>query len=136
MITAYNLHNGKVFYKQGLILRVWPSDYRSPSIDIQDAEKLKSLELRNLPEYYSAALFDPNDSNPYSRGWRKVALQSGLSKNRTVWYWDEEVPSDINEALAPIFKEIDEDYLGKLQALNDRRTKYLIGLHDFMKERM
>lgn len=136
MITAYNLHNGKVLYKQGLILRAWPSDYSAPSIEIRDADELKSLELRDLPEYYSAALIDPHDSNPYSRGWRKVALQPGLSKHGTVWYWNEEVPSDINKALAPIFEEIDEDYWIRIKALNDRQNRRLIALHDFMKERM
>lgn len=132
MITAYNLHNGKVLCKKDLILwpRLVPSGVRVKICDSED------LEFWN-EEFKDVVLID---SYTFAEGaksnwvWRNVSAQPGVSKNGTVWYWSSEVPDDINEALTPIFKEIDEDYMARLKALNERQTKRLIALHDFIKE--
>lgn len=132
MITAYNLHNGKVLYKQNLVLRA-KSRRAGGQVEIQNADDLKSFDQDDLER---ALLIDLSIYKPaLSSGiWTKVATQPGVSKNGTVWYWSSDVPDDINEALAPIFKEIDEDYMARLKTLNERQTKRLIALHDFIKE--
>lgn len=134
MITAYNLHNGKVLCKTDLMLRAIPYGRVNP-VTICDKDDMDRVG----PDFIVAMLVDSMTFKGEDRpkwSWKHVSATPGISKNLTVWYWSLDTPSSLEEALAPIFKEIDEDYLDKLQALNDRRTKRLIALYDFMKERM
>ena len=134
MITAYNLHNGKVLCKKDLMLRAIPywCNYPVTICDEDDMDRVGADFIDAM--LVDSMTFKGEDQPKWS--WKHVCATPGVSKNLTVWYWTLDTPSSLEEALAPIAKEIDEDYLNRLQALNNRRTERLIALHDFMKERM